>query len=182
MADEEKASRRRTPEKEEKEAAPHTRVRSGGKVSQRLRILADLYLATSGNAGKSVRWVYSPLHKPELSNVINRQIDGFALIYVKELGEDTVALLPGTDAEEPVRVGDVIMMAIDEAVRQGLQDDNAKSAEEERTRVEEEFYASVDEIQLASGMRKEYRARPRGTSITEIVERDVDVPEAHKES
>lgn len=171
---------RRTPEKEKKEAAPLTRVKSGGKVSQRLRILADLYL--KNHSGQSVRWVYSPLHKPELSNVVSRQIDGFELVYVRDLGEDTVALLPGMKSEEPVRVGDTIMMAIAEDIRQGLQGLNDQAAADEADRVEEEFYGAIEDVKLEKGMKPEYQPRPLGSSVTELMEREVEGPESHKET
>ena len=171
---------RKTPSKEEKKAAPHTRVRSGGKVNRRLRTIADMYLAN--HPEMAVRWVYSPLHKPELSNVIDRQIDGYVMIYVKDLGTDTVEFMPGVKADEPARVGDTILMAIAAAEQREIQAGLDAAAADEYGRVEEEFQGAVEDIALAKGMKEEYRVRPMGRSVTELVERDVEGPESHKEA
>jgi hypothetical protein len=167
------------PSKERKAKAPTTRVRSGGKVGRRLKLLADLYI--EGHPGQGVRFVYSPEHKPELSNVTSRHIDGYRLCYVKDLGGDAAEMLPGMKPEDIVRVGDVVMMAIAEDIRDEMREDLDRATAEEMGRVQEEFYDAVDEIKLRSGMRDEYKARPRGSSVTEAVEREVDVPDSHKE-
>jgi hypothetical protein len=167
------------PSKDRKARAPHTRVRSGGKVGRRLKLLADLYIERHPTEG--VRFVYSPEHKPELSNVTSRHIDGYRLCYVKDLGGEASEMLPGMKPEDIVRVGDVVMMAVAEAIRQEMREDLDIATAEEMGRVQEEFYEAVDEMKLKSGMRDEYRARPRGVSVTEAVEREVDVPDSHKE-
>ncbi len=168
-----------TPSKDRKEKAPTTRVRSGGKVGRRLKLLADMFIEK--HPGFGVRFVYSPEHKPELSNVTSRHIDGYRLCYVKDLGGDAAEMLPGMKPDDLVRVGDVVMMAIEEAIRQEMRDDLDQATADEMNRVQEEFYDSVEEIKLKSGMREEYKARPRGSSVTEAVEREVDVPDSHKE-
>ena len=171
---------RKTPSKEEKAKAPHIRVRSGGKVGRRLKLLADMYIESHPEQG--VRFVYSPEHKPELSNVTSRHIDGYRLCYVRDLGDAVGEMLPGMKGDDIVRVGDVVMMAVDEAVRQEMREELDTATADEMGRVQEEFYEAVDEMELKTGMRDEYRARPRGVSITEAVEREVNVPEVHKES
>ena len=173
------AVKRVTPSKEDKAKAPHTRVRSGGKVGRRLRTLADMYIAL--HQDQDVRFVYSPENKPELSNVTSRHIDGYRMCYVKDLG-DVAEMLPGMKPDDPVRVGDVVMMGIAATVRQEIQADLDHSAAEEMERVQEEFYNAVEEMELKKGMRPEYRARPRGVSVTEHVEREVEGPESHKET
>jgi hypothetical protein len=172
--------KRVTPEREVKNAAPVTRVKSAGRVSRRLEVLAKMYLRTRPD--KAVRFVYSPEHKPELSNVTSRHIDGYRMVYVKDLGDDVGEMLPGMKPKDPVRVGDVVMMSIDADVRQELLAELDQAAAGELDRVEEEFHGAVKDMELEVGMRDEYKARPRGRSLTEIVEREVDVPEAHKES
>ncbi len=172
--------KRTTPSKEKKEAAPHTRVKSAGKVNRRLEILAEMYIKT--HEGKDVRWVYSPIHKPELSNVVYRQADKYELVFVRDLGKDVAVYLPGMENDDLIRVGDVVMMSIDAEIRRGYQEDLDKAAEGEYARVEEEFYGTVDEIQLAKGMRQEYKVRPMGRSVTEAVEQEVDGPESHREA
>jgi hypothetical protein len=169
-----------SPSKDRKAKAPVTRVRSGGKVGQRLKMLADMYLRTRPE--EDVRFVYSPEHKPELSNVTSRHIDGYRMCYVKDLGDDVAEMLPGMKPDDPVRVGDVVMMAIAASIRQEIQAGLDDSAAEEMGRVQEEFYNAVEEMELKKGMRPEYRARPRGVSVTEHVEREVEGPESHKET
>lgn len=171
---------RKTPSKDKKKKAPHTRVRSGGKVGRRLKMLADMYI--KGHPDKDVRFVYSPEHKPELSNVTSRHIDGYRMCYVKDLGDDVAEMLPGMKPEDPVRVGDVVMMGIAATIRREIQEELDQAAADEMGRVQEEFYEAIDEVALKSGMRDEYKARPRGTTKTEHVEREVDVPESHKEA
>lgn len=170
---------RKTPSKSKKKDAPHTRVKSGGRVSRRLKLLADLYI--KGHPGQDVRFVYSPENKPDLSNVTSRHIDGYRLVHVKDLGDDIAEMLPGLKPNDPVRVGDVVMMSIASEIRQGIQAELDQAALDEHARVEEEFHDAVEQMELDKGMREEYKARPRGRSITELVERDVPVPDAHKE-
>lgn len=171
---------RKSPSKDKKAAAPMTRVRSGGKVGRRLKLLADMYIAKHPN--QAVRFVYSPEHKPELSNITSRHIDGYRVCYVKDLGDDVGEMLPGMKPEDSVRVGDVVMMAIAADIRQEMQADLDQATADEMGRVQEEFYDAVEEMELKKGMRPEYKARPRGVSVTEAVEREVDVPESHKET
>jgi hypothetical protein len=170
---------RATPSKEEKARAPHTRVKSGGRVQKRLRLLADMYIALNPQQG--VRFVFHPENKPDLSNVTSRHIDGYRLVYVKDLGADLAEILPGMKPEDPVRVGDTVMMGIARDLQEEMRDDLDAAAVEERNRVQEEFYHSIDEVALDKGMKDKYRARPMGESVTELVEQEVEGPETHRE-
>ncbi len=166
---------RAAPTEEGKKRAPRTRVKRGGKVSRRLEALAKMY--TDSHPGQEVRFVYHPQHKPDLSNVVSRQTDGWRLCYVKDLGEDVDEILPGMKPEDTVRVGDAVLMHIAADVRQGYREDQDAINLEERSRVESDFYNSIDEIDA----NPEHKPRPRGRSVIEEVEREVDVPAAHKE-
>lgn len=167
---------RRGPTKERREDAPSARVRGQGKVNRKLKTLADAFL--KNHEGMDVRFVYHPQHKPDLSNVISRQADGYRLVKMEELGEDIVAVLPGVTGEDLVRVGDVVMMAIDADVRAAIQADNDRRAADELSRVEQEFHHNISEIPVAQ---QEHQMRPRGRSLIEEVEREVDVDPKHKE-
>lgn len=175
MADEKKTLRR-VP-KEKKERAPVSRVKSAGRINKRLQQLAELY--KRNNPDDEVRMVYDPQHKPDLSNVLGRQVDGYRVVKVKELGEENA--LPGLSPDEPVRVGDTVMMAIAADEKAERQDQLDRYAKEEYTRVEEEFQHSVEEIVHQKGG-KTYSPRPLGRSVTEEVEREVEGPETHSES
>lgn len=161
---------------ERKSRAPVTRVKSGGRINRRLQELQTLF--ERNNPGRSVRWVYDPQHKPDLSNVLSRQVDGFVMAYVKDLGESMA--LPGMKPDDPVRVGDTVMMHIAEAEAQEMRADLNRAASDEMTRVDQEFQAAVDEITHTKAG-KEYKPRPLGTSLTEEVEREVEGPDTHKE-
>lgn len=141
-----------------------------------MRQLADLYLENS--EGKDVRWVYSPQHKPDLSNVLSRQADGYRLVKVEDLGEDLEHIVPGLEPDEPVRVGDVVLMSIAADVRQGIFAELQARAVAERDRVEENFYAAIEEIEAS---KDEYQPRARGRSVIEEVEREVEVDESLKD-
>lgn len=162
--------------KEKKETVPTTRVKSGGRTNRRIEDLTNLYKRK--NPGKSVRWVYDPQHKPDLSNLLSRQVDGFRLVLVKDLGEELA--LPGMKPDEPVRVGDTVMMSVDEAETRKMRAELDKAAADEMTRVEQEFSSAIEEI-TATKSGKTYSPRPLGRSVMEEVEREVEGPETHKE-
>ncbi len=170
---------RATPPKEEKARAPHTRVKSGGRVQKRLRLLADMFIALHPEAG--IRFVFHPENKPDLSNVTSRHIDGYRIVYVKDLGADLAEILPGMKPDDPVRVGDTVMMHIAKKIQEEMAEELDYAAAEERDRVQEEFYHSVGEIALDKGMKEQYKPRPMGESVTELVEQEVDGPETHRE-
>lgn len=174
MAD--KETMRRVPQ-EKKKAAPVTRVKSAGRVNARLTQLAELY--KRNHPGREVRMVYDPAHKPDMSNVLGRQVDGYKVVLVKDLGEEHA--LPGLKPDEPVRVGDTIMMSIAADEKMERQAESDRRAKEEYTRVEQEFQHSIEEIEHEQGGKK-YSPRPLGRSVTEEVERAVEGPETHSES
>ena len=158
-----------------KDAAPTVTVRGqDGRMNRRLKMLSDMYL--QNHQGKSTRWVYSPEHKPDLSNVVSRQADGYALVYNKDLGAEFLKSLPGMKPEEPVRIGDVVLMSIAAEVQKAFQRELDERAKGELERVEQEFHQKISDMEVPGGkMREEYRARPRGRSVIEEVEREVSV-------
>lgn len=173
MADDTKTVRR-VP-KEAKKAAPVTRVKSAGRINKRLHQLAELY--KRNNPGREVRMVYDPLHKPDLSNILGRQVDGYRIVKVKELGEENA--LPGMKPDDPVRVGDTVMMSIAADEKAEIQEELDRRAKEEYSRVEQEFEHSIEGIVHKKGG-KTYSPRPLGRSVTEEVETEVEGPETHK--
>ncbi len=167
---------RRVP-KEKKAEAPVTRVKSGGRLNKRLKSLADMFIRTHPNT--VVRWVYDPQHKPDLSCVLSRTVDGYRPVFVKDLGDDIAVLLPGMKPDEPARIGDTVMMYIPEETHAVMRADQDQITADELTRVEQEFHESIAEISAEKGGR-EHHARPLGVSVTEEVEREVDGPDSHK--
>jgi hypothetical protein len=156
-------------------APPAVKVKSRGKVNRRLELLAHKFRA--GHPKERARFVYHPSHKPDLSNVLDRQIDGYRLVRVKELGDDIEESLPGLKPDDLVKVGDVVMMAIDEDTYAANQAEHADRAKEELSRVDQRYYESIEEIEA----KDEHKPRPRGSSYIEFVDKEVDVPDVHKE-
>lgn len=155
--------------------APAVTVKSQeGRMNRRLKMLSDMYL--KNHPGKSTRWVYSPEHKPDLSNVVSRQADGYALVYNKDLGKEFLDSLPGLKPEDAVRIGDVVLMSIAAEAQKAFQRELDERAKGELERVEKEFHQNISDMEVPGGkMREEYRARPRGRSVIEEVEREVSV-------
>lgn len=144
---------------------PTTRVRSAGRVSKNMDGLGDIY--RSKNPDMDVRWVYDPQHRPELSNVTARQVEGYVLVYGREFEGENFQL----DADKPVRHGDTVLMAMPRELRDQLMQDRAEVAKEELKSIDRNFYESIDSIPSQTGDPK-HKARPRGS--TTIQEKTVE--------
>lgn len=158
-----------------KDAAPTVAVKGQeGRMNRRLKMISDLYL--KNHPGKATRWVYAPEHKPELSNVLSRQADGYALVFNKDLGKDFIESLPGLKPDDPARIGDVVLMSIAAEAQKAFQKELNDRAKGELERVEQEYHQNISDMEVPGGkMREEYRARPRGRSVIEEVEREIAV-------
>lgn len=168
--DEMEAKRADMGEKIKRTQPPRARVKSAGKVSRRLDSFAKLF--KENNPGQDCRWVFDPAHKPDMSNVYGRQADGYAVVSPDQLGPD----FRETSSDKKgvvVRVGDVILMSIAEDIRTGYQKEQDDLAADELSRVNHEFHESIDEVN--KNVRPEHRLRPRGSSVTEAVEREVNL-------
>lgn len=142
---------------------PNIRVRSKGRINGMLEHLGEMF--RKNNPGWDCRWVYSPSHRPELTNVIARKAEGYQDVYAKELGIE----VPGIHADEVVRVGDVILMKLPAEEREAKKQELAEAAQDAAKSVDRRFYESIEEISTP-GMTEEHRPRPRGRSVIE--ERD----------
>lgn len=149
--------------KEEEQRVPVTRVKGKGRIGRMLDSLAATY--EQNNPNRKLRWVYSPIHKPELSNIIAKRADGFVEVTVDELGTD----VPGLKGEETLRVGDVIGMSIPTDIAKEMREELADAAKEQARSVERDFYASQEEI-----IAGEHKSKPRGRSVIEERDRDYD--------
>lgn len=148
---------------------PAVRTRSRGRVGGTLEHLAMTF--EKANPGMKTRWVYSPLHKPELSNVVARKVDGWREVYVRDLLDAQESL--GQKPDEVVRMGDVILMQITEDELMVLKQENIERAEEQAARVQEDHYENIRQVSVP-GMREEHRVQPRGRTSIDFREQEVD--------
>lgn len=146
---------------------PRVEVRNRGKVSATLEGIAEEF--QKDNPELKCRWVYSPEHKPDLSNVIGRKAQGYRVVVGKDSSMATEML--GLEPDEKVRVGDVILMAIPLDEYREIEADLRARAEAEKDRVSHEYYEATERIATA-GMRPEHKPRPRGRAVIE--ERDFE--------
>lgn len=149
---------------------PRIMTRSRGRITETLEGLAEQY--EEANPGMKCRWVYSPEHKPELSNVISRKAQGYKTV-TGELHPNASEML-GLEDSEPVRVGDLILMAVPKEIYEQIRRELEERAQSEAERVNEEFYDEVEKISTA-GMRSEHKPRPRGRAVIEEREFEFDV-------
>jgi hypothetical protein len=130
-----------TSKKSEDKKPPFVRVRSAGRVSGLLETLAQAY--ENANSGFSCRWVYSPEHRPELSNVIARKSQGYRNVLISELDSEIASDIAGTDTEI-VRIGDAVLMAIPTEVRRELENEVSEASKAQMLSVEKSYYDEVD--------------------------------------
>lgn len=157
---------------------PQVKVKKKGKISRRMDMLVELYLKE--HPGEAVRWCYHPEHKPDLSNLLDRQMDGYRLVFVKELGSAFEASLPDMKPDDPVRTGDVVLMSIGADVQAGFRKELDDEAQSELQRVHTDFYHAVDD-EANKGVRTEHRLKARGRSTTVVVDKVIDVDESLRE-
>ncbi len=149
--------------------ATRVRTRPAGRVSQTLETLAAAY--REANPGRDCRWVYDPKTKPELSNVMSRTAEGYSKVLPSELGNLN---MPGLDLEErEVRVADVILMGVDERLRQELMRDRANLAVEQAKTIDRNYYSAIEAA--GAGLDDRHKPRPRGRSVIEEREHTYDV-------
>lgn len=151
---------------------PEVRVAAKGRVSQMLDSLAEIY--QKANPGRGCRWVYSPLHKPELSHVLGRRAEGYQPVMAKELGED----IPGMNSEEQVRIADTILMSIEKEVQEAIQAELNERAAEQARAVDRAFYEAQDEVEAAAPGGEVHRSKARGRAVIE--ERSLEYDEEQR--
>lgn len=114
------------------------RVRSRGQVSSVLEAYAEAYRKKFPE--RSVRYVYDPENKPELSGVVGRMAAGYEHVTWEDLGM--------TSDKRPaggyVRVGDTVLMSIPTEVREEELLLRSEMAIEQRQTVQREYYAEIE--------------------------------------
>lgn len=153
---------------------PQIRVQSRGRINGTLEFLAMAYEKKhleGKRRSRVTRWVYSPLHKPEISNVVGRKVDGWTEVYVDELKEATSML--GLKSGEVVRMGDVILMWTTPENRAALRQELKDRAAAQVKAVQETHEENIRAVSVP-GMRKEHEVRPRGSVVIEEREFQLD--------
>jgi hypothetical protein len=135
-------------------------------------------LYDSKNPGRCARWVYSPQHKPELSNVIGRRMDGWTEVRVQDL-PDTKELLGLKGEEDVVRSGDVVLMSNTTAKRDELRKENVDRAKEQVEQVNVKHYKDTENIKVSTPDGDTHSVRPRGRAAIE--EREINFEYTHKD-
>ena len=153
---------------------PNVTVKKTGKVDAMMQNLADLYL--KDNPNMAVRWVYYPAHKPELANVLGRQAQGYQLVHGKDIGVD----LPGFSKEDPVRVGDLVLMAVEKEVQDLIRKELNERASEQAASVDRKFYEEIENISQQAPDGTIHRSSARG-KVT-IDERVTEIDQEQKTS
>lgn len=154
---------------------PVISTKDPGKVNRTLEGLARLF--KQNNPTMACRWVYSPEHKKELSNVVARKSEGYEKVKVSDLGEGIEDYIDGDD----VRVGDVIMMKISQEEKEELVGELAARAEEQSQSVEAGFYENVADLGLQGSDGSVRRARPTGRAVVEERDHEYDVEQRTSE-
>lgn len=156
--------------------APRVNVRRRGKISITLEMLASEF--EEKNPGLKTRWVYSPEHKPELANVISRKAQGYRTVVGSDHPEAQDLL--NLDDDQPVRNGDLILMAIPKEEHRMLEAELREIAEAEKDRINHEFYENVEAI-TTKDMRPEHKPRPRGRAVIEERDFEFDIEQTSAE-
>lgn len=143
-------------------STPRVTVTGRGRVNFMLDTLAEMY--EKNNPGRKARWIYSPLHRPELSSVLRRKAQGWRDVEGYELGDD----VPGFKSNEIVRVGDLVLMSIEEESLKEIQEELKQRAIEASKMLDREYYESLTRTTVGKSG-EVYRATPKGgVSINDI--------------
>lgn len=152
-----------------KKEAPVVRVRSRGQISGTLERFAAMY--EQRYPEKATRYVYDPSHKPELSGVMGRQAMGYEVVTWGEIG------IVGDDRrkeEDPVRVGDLVLMGVDKEIKEKLRAERRQWAKDQTESVQRKFYEEIEKEAESKtpGHHRSPVARPLGRAVIE--ERDFE--------
>lgn len=142
---------------------PVVRARSRGQISGALERYAGLYRRQYPD--REVRYVYDPEHKPELSGILARQASGYEIVTNGEIE----ATGRGLKADDPVRVGDLVLMSIPKEEKEREEAYRHSQAKEQLKRVDRDFYHEVGEAGNSAQKpgHKGPPMRPVGSSKTE---------------
>lgn len=146
---------------------PVIRARSRGQISGALERYAEMY--RSKYPDREVRYVYDPEHKPELSGILARQAAGYEIVSYAEID----ATGRGVEGEEPVRVGDLVLMSIPRELKEAEEQYRHSQAKDQLSRVDQDFYHEVGEAG-GKAQRQTHKGPPmRPVGSSKIEEREI---------
>lgn len=143
------------------EPIPQVDSKKAGHVGQTLEGIALLY--KQKHPDREVCWVYSPLHRGELSNVMTKRSQGYIPVMVKDVGT-----LDGFKSSDQMRVGDLVLMSVEKEIHEKLEAEVKERADEQLNQIEQEYYENIGALDAREGA--EPRMRPAGRAVIE--ERD----------
>jgi hypothetical protein len=142
---------------------PRVRARMRGHMSEMLESTAEAFL--KANPSLDVRYVYDPASKPENSKRMSRLAEGYRIVNGKELGNANLG-----DANAPVRIGDLTLMAIPKEKKEELQRERDEIVREEMNRLTPAFHDSVKAISEV-GPSGTHEGRPIGNVTIKVEEK-----------
>lgn len=149
---------------------PRVRTQTfGGPVQDMMLRFAERFRQLHPDA--EVSFVYDPTHKPQLSKLSKRQSQGYRIVRGEELELQDHQLEEG----KPVRVGDLVMMTVPAGLKDALDLEKAEIAAEELKRPKNEYYESIEGIEVPRPGGGTERAKPVGDAKAEWVEREFDI-------
>ena len=126
-----------TAKKEEKEP-PRITARTRGLYHDLLQGTLEEF--ERKNPGKKGRWVRLPEDKHDNSQLLRRRAMGYEIVSASDAGIES----RHGETGDMVRVGDVVLMAIDAKIRDQIEAELAFDAREEVRRVQNQFYQDVE--------------------------------------
>lgn len=156
-----------------KKFAPKVQVRSGGKISATLEgIVAEfksIYL------DMDCRWVYHSATKPELSNIMGRRAEGYAIVKANEFTGEFL-ITPFVDEKGLIRVADTVLMKIPTGQRDANRVERQSMANAQLQTIEAKYKDSMDNV--GSG---KHRAASRGAVKLEERDHEYEIEQRSKD-
>lgn len=143
--------------------SPKVRTQTPGRVSSTLEKIADAY--RNEHPQMEPRWIYDPAHKPELSGTTGRLAMGYQSVTWGELAGTPLPRPPKAGDDDPVRVADVVLMAISSEEKREIERENAERAAEQLRSVDRDYYEAIES--LGDNLAEVHKPRPRGRAVIE---------------
>jgi hypothetical protein len=153
---------------------PRVTVASRGKISQTLEGVANAYRKKFPD--RDCRWVFHSVRKPELSNVMSRNAEGYSLVKAEDLKDTEVPIGNFVDAEGLIRVADVVLMGIPAGQRAVNARERQRLADAQINRVSDAFNAAMESVKQGS-----HRSEARGAVKMQVKEHNLDYEQPSKE-
>lgn len=146
---------------------PRVRVRNRGRVTEAMRAISSAYRKASG---RECRWVYDPIHRPELSGVLPRMADGYLKVHGRDLEDTELLKTLGLKEDDPVRFADSVLMSISTEERNEIKKELQEAADDQIRSIDRKYYEAIDGIGVGDGgkaLDEQHKPRPRGRSVIE---------------